>query len=121
MGLPQLDNLHQEQDEDDEQDEADAASAVVAEARSHAITAKAEHQNQNEQKDKHLYFFSVRRNFALWRCDADFVAGAIENSAAVQILVTREPDLPLPLPTGGILRVSYLCSLIYRHGVAAKY
>jgi hypothetical protein len=56
MGLPQLDNLHQEQDEDDEQDEADAASAVVAEARSHAITAKAEHQNQNEQKDKHLYF-----------------------------------------------------------------
>jgi hypothetical protein len=56
MGLPQLDNLHQEQDEDDEQDEADAASAVVAEARSHAITAKAEHQNQNEQEDKHLYF-----------------------------------------------------------------
>jgi len=78
-GLPQLDNLHQEQDEDDEQDEADAAASVVAEARSHAITAKAEHQNQNEQKDKHLYFFSVRRNFALWRCDAHFVAGAIEN------------------------------------------
>jgi hypothetical protein len=56
MGLPQLDNLHQEQDEDDEQDEADAAAAVVAEARSHAITAKAEHQNQNDQEDKHFYF-----------------------------------------------------------------
>jgi hypothetical protein len=75
MGLQQLDNLHQEQDEDDEQDEADAASAVVAEARSHAITAKAEHQNQNEQEDKHLVF-SVRRNFARWRCDADFVTDA---------------------------------------------
>jgi hypothetical protein len=55
-GLSQLDNLHQEQDENDEQDKADAAAAVVAEARSHAITAKAEHQNQNEQEDKHLYF-----------------------------------------------------------------
>jgi hypothetical protein len=101
MGLLQLDNLHQEQDEDDEQDEADAASAVVAEARSHAITAKAEHQNQNEQKDKHLYFFSVRRNFARWRCDADFVAGVIENSFAVHFAGTGVCwRSPLPPPLG---------------------
>jgi hypothetical protein len=56
MGLPQLDNLHKKEDENDEKDEADAAASVVAEARSHAITAKAEHQNQNDQKDKHLFF-----------------------------------------------------------------
>jgi hypothetical protein len=56
MGLPQLDNLHKKEDKDDEQDEADAASSVVAETRSQTIAAKAEHQNQNDQKDKHLVF-----------------------------------------------------------------
>ena len=54
--LQRLYHLHKQQDEDDEQDEADAAATVVSESRSHAIAPKAEHQNQNEQKDKHLCF-----------------------------------------------------------------
>jgi hypothetical protein len=60
MGLEQLDDLHQEQDEDDKEDKADAAAAVVAETRSHTIAAKAEHQNQDEQKDKHLFLRSAK-------------------------------------------------------------
>jgi hypothetical protein len=50
----QLDNLKQEQDEDDGQDERKPTATVVAETRSHTIATKAEHQNQNNQKDKHL-------------------------------------------------------------------
>jgi hypothetical protein len=50
-----LDDLEQEQDEDDGEDEADASTAVVAKSGSHAITTKAEHKNQNDQKDKHLF------------------------------------------------------------------
>ena len=46
-----LDNLEQEQDEYDGEDEADASAAVVAESWSHAITTKAEHKNQDDQKD----------------------------------------------------------------------
>ena len=47
-----LDDFEQEQDEDDGEDEADASAAVVAESWSHAITTKAEHKNQNDQKDE---------------------------------------------------------------------
>jgi hypothetical protein len=53
-GLRQLDEFEKKQDEDDREDEADSAAAIVAEPWSHAIPAKAEHQNQNDQKDRHL-------------------------------------------------------------------
>lgn len=56
MGPWQLDDFKQKQDENDGQDERKAAAAVVAETGSHTIAAKAEHQNQNNQKDKHLCF-----------------------------------------------------------------
>jgi len=59
MGLRQLDNFEEKQDEDDEEDEAESAAAVVADSWSHAIATKAEHQNQNDQKDEHLFVFSV--------------------------------------------------------------
>jgi hypothetical protein len=49
-------DLHQEQNEDDEEDQADAAAAVVADTRTHAIAAKAEHQDQDNQKDEHCCF-----------------------------------------------------------------
>jgi hypothetical protein len=52
----QLDDFEQEQDEDDGEDEAEASSAVVAESWAHAITTKAEHKNQDDQKDKHCLF-----------------------------------------------------------------
>ena len=47
-----LNDFEQEQDEDDGEKEADASAAVVAQPRSHAITTKAEHKNQNDQKDE---------------------------------------------------------------------
>jgi hypothetical protein len=55
-GLCRLDDFEKKEDENDEEDERESAAAVVAEPRSHAIAAKAEHQNQNDQKDKHLCF-----------------------------------------------------------------
>jgi hypothetical protein len=54
--LQRLYDLHKQEDEDDEQDKADSAAAVVSESRSHAVAPKAEHQNQNQQKNKHLVF-----------------------------------------------------------------
>ena len=45
-----LDDLEQEQDEYDGEDEAEASAAVVTQSRPHAITTKAEHKNQNNQK-----------------------------------------------------------------------
>jgi hypothetical protein len=56
MGDLQLDNFEQKQNENDGEDEADASSTVVAEPWSHAITTKAKHENQNDQKDKHYWF-----------------------------------------------------------------
>jgi hypothetical protein len=56
MDLQQLDDLHKKQNENDEQNKANSTAAVIAESGSHAIAAKAEHQNQNEQKNKHLCF-----------------------------------------------------------------
>ena len=47
-----LDDFEQEQDENNGEDEANASAAVVAESWSHAITTKAEHKNQNDQKDE---------------------------------------------------------------------
>ncbi len=47
-----LDDFEQEQEENDGEDEADASATVVAEPGSHAITTKAEHKNQNDQKDE---------------------------------------------------------------------
>ena len=52
MSARLLDNFEQEQDEYDGEDEADASAAVVAEPRAHAITTKAEHKNQNDQKEE---------------------------------------------------------------------
>jgi hypothetical protein len=72
-GLRQLDNSEEKQDENDDKDEADAAAAVVAESWSHAIPAKAEHQNQNNQKDKHFCFLRCGEDFAVQQCDADSV------------------------------------------------
>jgi hypothetical protein len=71
MGYRKLDDFEQQEDEDDDKDEADSSATVVSEPRSHAITTEAEHKDQNDQKDKHS-FFSVRRRFAGWCCDADF-------------------------------------------------
>jgi hypothetical protein len=51
-----LNDFEQEEDQDNGEDEADASAAVVAESWSHAITTKAEHKNQNDQKDKHSLF-----------------------------------------------------------------
>ena len=56
-----LDYSEQKQDEDDEQDEADAAAAVVAESWTQPIATKAEHQNQDNQKDKHVCFSKVMK------------------------------------------------------------
>lgn len=73
QALQRLDDLHKQQDEDDEQDKADSAAAVVSETRSHAIAAKAEHQNQDEQKNKHLCFSPFGEVSPDEGCDADFV------------------------------------------------
>lgn len=51
----QLDDFEQEQDEDDGEDEAEASSAVITEPWSHAITTKAEHKDQNDQKKNHVF------------------------------------------------------------------
>ena len=45
-------DFEQDQDEDDCENEANASAAVVAEPWAHAVTAKAEHKNQNDQKDE---------------------------------------------------------------------
>jgi hypothetical protein len=50
----ELDDFEQKKDENDGEDEAEAASAVVAETWTHAVTTEAEHQNQDNQKDKHF-------------------------------------------------------------------
>jgi hypothetical protein len=86
MGLQELDDFHEKQDENDEQDKADSAAAVVAETWPHAIAAKAEHQNQNDQKNKHLCFSPFGEVSPNRRCDADFVVNAIRNYFAVIIL-----------------------------------
>ena len=54
--IAQLDDFGQEQDKDDEEDEAEASSAVIAKPWSHAITTKAEHKDQNDQKKNHVFF-----------------------------------------------------------------
>jgi hypothetical protein len=72
-----LDDFEQEQNENDGENEADASAAVVAEPRSHAITTKAEHKNQNDQKDKHCLFSPYGEDSTDERCDADFVTNAI--------------------------------------------
>ena len=58
-----LDDFEQQQDEDDEQDKADASAAVIAKPWAHAIAAKTEHQDQDQQKDDHLAP-PLRRRFA---------------------------------------------------------
>jgi hypothetical protein len=56
-----LDDFEQEQEENDGEDQADASAAVVAETGSHAITTKAEHKNQNDQKDKHYFLLHTAK------------------------------------------------------------
>ena len=73
----QLDNFEQEKNENDGEDEADASSAVVAESWAHAITTKAEHENQDDQKDKHSLSSPYGEDSPDGWCDACFVAGAI--------------------------------------------
>jgi len=53
--------VEEKENQDDQKDRADAAAAVVAEARSEAITAESEYQNQDNQKDEHA--FSVLQSF----------------------------------------------------------
>jgi hypothetical protein len=60
-----LDDFEQEQDEDDREDEAKASAPVIAESRSHTITAKAEHKNQDDQEDNH-YSLSPYREDSLY-------------------------------------------------------
>jgi hypothetical protein len=73
----QSNHFEQEQNEDDGEDEAEASSAVVAEPWSHAITTKAEHKNQDDQKDKHFLSSPYGEDSPDGWCDACFVAGAI--------------------------------------------
>jgi hypothetical protein len=47
-----LDDFEQQQDENDGEDEAEASASIVSEAWSHAITTKAEHKNQDDQKEQ---------------------------------------------------------------------
>jgi len=102
IGRWQLDNLEQEKNENDEQNEADASSAVVAESWPHAIATKAEHKNQNDQKNKH-YLFSPRGEDSpdVW-CDAYFVTNAIKlvfSSGCLSVCDVRQSWMP-----GGIWR-----------------
>ena len=94
IGRWQLDNFEQKQNEDDEEDEADASSAVVTESWSHAITAEAEHKDQNDQKNKHYLFSPYGEDSPDVWCDAYFVANAIKN------------DFSAGLPVG--------CNFLYR-------
>jgi hypothetical protein len=61
MGDGQLDDFEQEQNENDGEDERDSATAVVAESWPHTVTAKAEHKNQDDQKDEHLLFLRAAK------------------------------------------------------------
>ena len=83
----QLDNFEQEKNENDGEDEADASSAVVAEPWSHAITAEAEHKDQNDQKNKHYLFSPYGEDSPDVWCDACFVANAMKF-----IFFVRLPD-----------------------------
>jgi hypothetical protein len=60
MGYRTLDDFEQQEDEDDGEDKANASAAVVSEPRSHAVTTEAEHEDQNDQKDKHLFLRSAK-------------------------------------------------------------
>jgi hypothetical protein len=71
MGYRTLDDFEQQEDEDDGEDKANASAAVVSEPRSHAVTTEAEHEDQNDQKDKHL-FSPFGEDSPDRRCDADF-------------------------------------------------
>ena len=57
----QLDDFEQQQDEDDGEDEGNSTAAVVAEPWPHAVTTKAEHKNQNDQKNKHFVFLRAAK------------------------------------------------------------
>ena len=63
-----LDDFEQKQDENDGEDKAKTSATVVTEAGTHAISTKAEHQNQNDQNDEHFTFSAaakIRRSFCV--------------------------------------------------------
>jgi hypothetical protein len=47
------DDFQEQENEDNEQNGRDAASAVISDARAHAIAAKTEDKNKDEEKDEH--------------------------------------------------------------------
>ena len=69
--VAKLDDFEKEEDEDYGEDEAEPPSTVVAETWTHAVTTETEQQNQDNQKDEHLFLRSRKSSFVL--CDADFV------------------------------------------------
>jgi hypothetical protein len=68
------DDFQEQEDEDDEQDGRDAAAAVVADAGTHAVAAKTEDKNKNNEKDEHtkppFNEFELRPDEGCW-LDAD--------------------------------------------------
>jgi len=48
-------DFEQEQNEHNGKNQTEATTAVIAEARPHAVTAKTEHQNQNDKNDEHRF------------------------------------------------------------------
>jgi hypothetical protein len=67
-----LEDFEQEENQDDSEDEGDATAAVVAETWSHAVTAEAEHKDQNDQKNYHVIFSPFGEDSPRECCDADF-------------------------------------------------
>jgi hypothetical protein len=70
-----LENFEQQKDDNDHQDKRNASSSVVADAGTHAITAKAKHKNQNDKKNQHCSKLQIqglrRRKYGEdKRCDA---------------------------------------------------
>ena len=57
-GRVSLDDLEQQKDQDDGEDQAQAAAAVVSQSRPHAITAKTEQQDQDDEKEDHFLYRS---------------------------------------------------------------
>jgi hypothetical protein len=67
----ELNDFQKQQYEDDGEDEREAATAVIAEAGTHAITAKAEDEDENDEDDKHVWGDSNER----WQQSAGRAAG----------------------------------------------
>lgn len=63
-GQESSDDLEQQQDQDDGEDQTQAAAAVVSQARPHAISAKTEEQDQDDEKEDHFLYRSPNERCA---------------------------------------------------------